>query len=144
MGLEIAEIMMDLEDEFLLVIDTNVNLDGTVRSLEDHVVSTFSRQRYLDVIHDVDALPYADDHVLSRSEYKWTRQSVDCLPRGFIWVPKQYDTKAKIRGSLQSRFDRYRDEEAIRVGVRRVIENRLQTRKPVKSSDHLVRDLGAD
>ena len=143
MGLEIAEIMMDLEDEFFVVLESDARLDGSVKSLEDFVLSAFSRQRIADLIDVIGALPYGDNAVLDRSQYKITRQHVPALPRGLIWVPGEFNTKEKIIQSLRDRLSGYPDDESVRVGVRRIIEKRLQLKVQVKPSDHLVRDLNA-
>jgi len=143
MGLEIAEILMDLEDEFIVVLDENTQLDGTVRSLENYVLGKFDRTRYDTLISTVNEIPYPDDHILSIGEYRLTRKTITSLPRGFICVPKEYDRKSKIRTALLALRDKYADSECVRRGVRKIIKDRLQFKRDIRPDDHIVRDLGA-
>lgn len=144
MGIEIAEIVIEIECEFFAHFDPSIKIDGSVKSIEDYVLRVFKREVYLSSVNELNNIPIEDNRILSIGEYKLIRNTLKFLPFCLLYVPDQLNTIIKIRNMIQNRFDMYCDEDSIRKGVWRIIQKKLNIKHDVQPSQHLVRVLGAD
>lgn len=141
MGLEIAEIMMDLEDEFCVELFDNELPLLKVSDIEDLVVGKRPRERISEAI----ALVPGDcpDGHLDHDTYcaYWKKHKSLPSPSRWFGLQRNQITSEEIIRSLTDRLARYQTDDQVRVAVRRIIAGRLSL-PAVASHQDLIKDLG--
>jgi hypothetical protein len=140
MGLEITEIIMDIESEFCISIPSNVQMDGFVYELEEIAVKLHSPNRILALIK---AIPANGPHgyIESGVYYAlWKENPFLPSPTGFLGAAKRHSSE-EIKNELSSKT-LYYDESKIRAQLRFIIKDRSGYKGDIQSHHHLVRDLG--
>ncbi len=141
MGLEIHEIVMDLEKAFLIEIPQGINFTGYVYELEKIVLDLYSAKSLENLL---DALPENEiGGYLPADKYLDIWESNHALPRplGLFNGPKRI-RREKVSARITSAL-KYKDDEcAIRQEIARIIKSVSGSNKAVTSDMHLVKDLG--
>jgi hypothetical protein len=142
-GLELAEIVMDLEDEFCLELPES-RLRGTrVADLEDLVLACLPRESIAAAI----ALVPMDeaDGGIDHDAYLALWRENHSLPVAERWfgLQRRRVARAEIVRALEERLARYHGDDQVRAGVRRIIAERLSL-PAVASTQDLIADLRCD
>ena len=146
MGLEIAEIAMDIEDCFNVTINEDTPFLGSkVSAWEDYVIEQ-CRTRTFPSENDIHLI-INDSSPISKKQYRLLRNLLPTLPSKLFGVPKQFSqAPAVIKHYHQWMNDVHNntsDENNIRIKVRSIIKERLCLQFDVLPEHDLVKDLGA-
>ena len=141
MGLEIAEIIMDIEDEFCIEIEEDARLDGTVGQLENYVISKFNFNvisKVIDLIPENDESGYIPHEAYAKlyNKYSWLP-----TPKRIIFFKKKLN-KHDICEYLLSKEKYKNNSDLIRNQIRTIIKEQLQLSFDIEAKHHLVKDLG--
>ena len=139
MGLDFVEIILEIEEEFCIVIPDNAGLN-TMGDLQEFVVNTFSRSN---VNRALDLLPKNGDD--GKMPYDQYQQIWECFP----WLPspkglfqkKRYE-RDRVVALLQQKYEYATNPDSIREKVMRIIKEILGLRYEPSPQDRLVEDLG--
>jgi hypothetical protein len=141
-GLEIAEIIMDLEDEFCIIInEENVKFGTLVIDFENMVVNKYNKKLLSSVLNEIvniDNLDNSDQYEKLLILNKWLPQ-----PRyRFLHIFLRHIDKDKLITRIENAMNNYKDENDVRSSVRNIITKRLCLKSPALSNQDLIKDLG--
>ena len=140
MGLESAEILMDIEDEFCIEISSDTRLEGYIYELEDLVKRLYSADRIKYLMHLVpeDETDGYIDHY--KYEQLWNKHKSLPAPKRMIFLRNKHSKKDIIL-TLENKL-RYMDSNLITEKIHSIIIERTCFKGILKSQYHLIRDLG--
>ena len=116
MGLEIAEIFMDIESEFCISIPSDVQMNGFVHELEDLVIKLHSPLRIIELLKNIpDNGPdgYIDPNVYQGI---WASNKFLPSPTGVFQRTKHYSSET-IKSALATKSN-YDNHEKVRQKVK--------------------------
>ena len=143
MGLDDAEIIMDLEDRFHVSIDTEEKFDGTIEWLVAHITGKFTKEYFDKQIDRITGYVFSDANNISRSEYNLFASYMG-WPRASWFNPSMNPgSKSKILYVFKGSINQLDFTTNVKEEVKRIIAERLNYKGVIKDSHNIYKDLGA-
>jgi len=142
MGLEVAEILLDLENEFIVAIELPKNSeewDGTVGGLTEivcRIVNNAPYASYLDALSS-----YKPETPMNKSNCKAIEEFIPQLQIPLLGTNRVYPSVAHLTEKLQQLSVINGDRE-LRRSVKAIIKKTLCLRELPNDADNLFKDLG--
>jgi len=146
MGLEIAEIIMEIEDEFCIQLpDCCLGIEKSrVKDLEDAVIG----QGVPGAIRGLlDHLPQSDDNGFFSEPYYsefWKKHKGLPSPNRFFGFKKVMVREIEVKNILNDRLAKYQSEIVTRIKIRALIRDRLSWPTEIQPEMDLIKDLHYD
>lgn len=143
MGLDDAEIYMDLEDRFHIPFEPDQTYDGTVHAIIHYYQERFHVAYFHELQKKIMNYPFSSDESICRSEYN---VFAECLgwPKASWFSPRNNPgSKKAILEIFDRNVSKIDFSICVSQEVKRIIKERLHYPGIILESHHLYKDLGA-